>query len=1324
MPAVSYMPPLIHRVYSSIDAGPFAMMGSVCCEGRPDVDDQPRGVTYPRGPLIQLATDGIATVLARDPAVATGLFCETVAKVLALTGNVGANVDAAALESACPMLQRQRQRHQRSGPLSEVDAASGHVRAGWVTRLNGCVEKFLDERQASALSARYKAPLSLLDCLNRVAPIVLNGSTVLDNAVSNMSQMFRHVASHVVNGTDLDLLLEASSSLESIAMLGGWEENGDHISFFSDSIAVKRMLNSRDVSAAIIGVCAPFCPPKRQTLPEENGFNGWLNGWESRGNTNDTNRPDYLGPEIGDGLGTVKGLISTFGRLKYLYSPDTAATRSIMDAALAPYNDLALMLRGISSLLSFSSLKAYSPGDQHVSLSEVWWCSEEEAEKIASAAAAGAGLLGQMPNRASDWTLAHANKPLAFKASNFRKNSLRRITADLVTATEPLTPSSSSSSSAAELELGVDSIVFKVSGACVDWSNCAAPGGLCSCNTTVRYLARKNDSDAEWMHTPRQGSTEVLCSHEHLSAPPTPHAGTAGGNAANAKPDVLLCQCASELTCMATLQFGPAADAANGVDELDTVLEWNSNTAASHEDASSSSDPHPGPEDAPVIERKSRRLPLKAGTRYRFVLTVFNGASGETFEVNANTSSSRQQQQRKDLLLSEMLQFPDLGINSSNSKETVWMLRSVSPLSAQFPNWTPTATGYETKDEMIAAVNKNWVDARGIHFEFDESASDDPTSSAPLYPNMQYTLHYSPDIDIPSTHTKGGLRPVFNLWGSLTWADYVSSGVSTLIQNVDRAIVTLRAASAAPASARPASSGSGRTADNSSNSEQLLPEPLLFQALPTPGYHSGFFLYNCRLFVPLVLVLAFIYPVSVLVKALVSEKELKLTETMKMWGVSTEMNWSSWFLVSFASAEITVTVLVILLKFGKILEHSSLGILFLFFSLVAFSTICLSFLFSVMFTKARVASSSAGLIYFLLYLPATVMSARQDTPRGAKWAACLMGPTAFGMGVNIIADWELLMVGVHSDNYSQQLSATDLSLKHICNMLFVDGIIYIVLAWYVDKVWPGDFGHGREALFFLPWCARHDAAAAASLPPTNTTPAVVVEVHQLSKVYGKPNAANRSASVLDGINLTLQQGQLTTLLGSNGAGKSTLLNIVTGLLPATSGSVLVDGYNMSTPAHVPVIRARMGVCPQSNVLFDYLTVREHITLVQALRSNPGNDAGDGSAADAAMHEMMGEVGLTEKVDSYAWQLSGGQKRKLCLLLAFVGKPSIVVLDEPTAGVDPESRRQVWGMILKHRREQTVLLCTHHMDEADVIVTMEWLVTKPKWLLCHCHKPLH
>jgi ABC-2 type transport system ATP-binding protein len=199
------------------------------------------------------------------------------------------------------------------------------------------------------------------------------------------------------------------------------------------------------------------------------------------------------------------------------------------------------------------------------------------------------------------------------------------------------------------------------------------------------------------------------------------------------------------------------------------------------------------------------------------------------------------------------------------------------------------------------------------------------------------------------------------------------------------------------------------------------------------------------------------------------------------------------------------------------------------------------------------------------------------------------------------------------------------------------------------------------------------------LSPASEAPAVAVR--DLRKSYGALEAVR-------GISFEIRKGECFGLLGPNGAGKTTTVEVLEGLLAASSGDVEVLGRRWGRDDHE--IREGLGVCLQQTVLAERLLVGETVSLFRAFYRS-----------GRAPADVIQDVGLQEKALSPVGKLSGGQKQRLAVACALVGDPELLFLDEPTTGLDPQSRRQVWEIVDRlRRRGRTVVLTTHYMDEAE------------------------
>ena len=198
-----------------------------------------------------------------------------------------------------------------------------------------------------------------------------------------------------------------------------------------------------------------------------------------------------------------------------------------------------------------------------------------------------------------------------------------------------------------------------------------------------------------------------------------------------------------------------------------------------------------------------------------------------------------------------------------------------------------------------------------------------------------------------------------------------------------------------------------------------------------------------------------------------------------------------------------------------------------------------------------------------------------------------------------------------------------------------------------------------------------------------------VEVKKLSKQYKNGTWANRE------ISLTVEPGEMLGILGPNGAGKTTLVRQITTELLPTSGEVRVFGID--AVSHYNEVKGHMGVMPQEAQLFFGLSVRHHLRIFGKLRGLSAR------MASRRAEELIADLRLEEHRDKPAHELSGGLKRRLIVGIAALVDPPLMVMDEPSAGLDPESRHELWDLLLGYRRKgSTVLLTTHNMEEAEVL----------------------
>ncbi len=199
-----------------------------------------------------------------------------------------------------------------------------------------------------------------------------------------------------------------------------------------------------------------------------------------------------------------------------------------------------------------------------------------------------------------------------------------------------------------------------------------------------------------------------------------------------------------------------------------------------------------------------------------------------------------------------------------------------------------------------------------------------------------------------------------------------------------------------------------------------------------------------------------------------------------------------------------------------------------------------------------------------------------------------------------------------------------------------------------------------------------------------------IEFNQVGKTYSGGRGTHRA---LDGVSFSIEAGEFFGLLGPNGAGKTTLISILAGLTRATEGSVRVLGHDVISD--YAAARQSLGIVPQELVFDPFFSVRETLRIQSGYFGVANNNAW--------IDELLSELGLADKADANMRQLSGGMKRRVLVAQALVHRPPVIVLDEPTAGVDVELRQTLWRFISRLNREgHTVLLTTHYLEEAEAL----------------------
>jgi len=215
---------------------------------------------------------------------------------------------------------------------------------------------------------------------------------------------------------------------------------------------------------------------------------------------------------------------------------------------------------------------------------------------------------------------------------------------------------------------------------------------------------------------------------------------------------------------------------------------------------------------------------------------------------------------------------------------------------------------------------------------------------------------------------------------------------------------------------------------------------------------------------------------------------------------------------------------------------------------------------------------------------------------------------------------------------------------------------------------------------------------------SNQAPVKISGLRKVFKSYSMKSLVKCKATTefeaVAGLDLGIDDSHLLALLGHNGAGKTTTINMMTGLLSPTAGVCYLYGKDISSD--MDEIRDIIGYCPQHDILWSDLTTREHMEIICEIKAIPQNQV------QQLISQRLDDVQLLSVSEHCVGTFSGGMKRRLSVSLAFIGDPKVVFLDEPTTGMDPYVRRDVWNLILRLKKGRAVIMTTHSMEEADVL----------------------
>eukprot|EP00079_Xenopus_tropicalis_P028087 XP_012822740.1 PREDICTED: ATP-binding cassette sub-family A member 8-B-like [Xenopus tropicalis] len=447
----------------------------------------------------------------------------------------------------------------------------------------------------------------------------------------------------------------------------------------------------------------------------------------------------------------------------------------------------------------------------------------------------------------------------------------------------------------------------------------------------------------------------------------------------------------------------------------------------------------------------------------------------------------------------------------------------------------------------------------------------------------------------------------------------------------------------------------------------------------------------------------------------VTRERYEMKETLRLMRLQDLAFWLSWGLLYSCYVFIVANLMTLVTK-PFVFITSSYGIIMFMFFLYGVALMSFTFMLSALFRNPR-ATAIAGFFITLLLSALGLILLSKHVPKSVEVLLSIFPQFAFAVGIT---------QSVHMENDQEGVYFSDLTggSSHMLSCfisLVLDSVFYMGLTLYFEKVLADKHGVKHEPLFFLkasywskekpsPLMAQTDDSGESSLGhfvekvPADLHGKEAIRIHGVKKTYYDKD---KNTEALRGLDLNIYEGQITALLGHSGAGKTTLLNILSGMCPTSGGSATVCNYKLSNMRHLEEIKKRVGFCPQGDIKFDPLTVKENLTVFAMIKGIPSKEVAH------KVQTVLSDLQMNDIENIEASKLSGGQKRKLTFGIAILGDPQVLLLDEPTAGLDPCSRHNIWTILKESKADRVTLLSTQFMDEADILADRKVVISKGK-----------
>lgn len=472
---------------------------------------------------------------------------------------------------------------------------------------------------------------------------------------------------------------------------------------------------------------------------------------------------------------------------------------------------------------------------------------------------------------------------------------------------------------------------------------------------------------------------------------------------------------------------------------------------------------------------------------------------------------------------------------------------------------------------------------------------------------------------------------------------------------------------------------------------------------------------------------------------IVLEKENRLLENMKINGLSMMNYWSVGVVFNMIYQMIIICCFLLFGRYASgisFFSESHFGVIFLAYTGWGMCSVSLAFFLSCFLSKADQASMIGYVFSIIMVVGSSTFCTTGGIYEQLDFETRVLKPRYYWLPHMPYA--RIFYVLTEECGWNRcwsHWSQVSEEVVTLIKVLYVDALVYLVLAIYLNEVVPQQYGVPKHPLFFLEsFVVRHFPKLHSTIYGDESEliqfkdetelldedqdvkeertlvynlskdlfadyPLIVKDIRKVYAGVVKPTIANKN------ITMTVRSGELFGLLGPNGAGKTTLITQLTGFYQPTSGNAWVGGFDIRN--QLDIVRLQIGVCPQFDVLWDLLTVEEHLQFYAKLKGVNEEEL------DELVTKSLEEVQLLPQRHYFTKELPLGMRRRLSIAISMVSKPKIVFLDEPTTGLDPDTRRQLWNILqeCKKDKKRAMVLTTHSMEEADVLCNRIGIVNK-------------